>query len=70
MKMIAGAILLLAASILWGKFMDHRYAAVDGPFRLMSQAAYFLLVPTIILALAGVILLLGFPGKPGGRPKS
>jgi hypothetical protein len=56
--MIAGAILLLAASILFCKHVDHYYAIPRRGEELL------VLVPTIIVVIAGVILLVrGFKEK-------
>ena len=79
MKMIAGAILLVAGSILFSKHVDYvdrlpeRLEARGGMIvrvQVDRSEPYFVLVPTIILAVAGVILLgLGWREKSGGQPK-
>jgi len=63
-RIIAGAIMLLAAAVLFCKHVDHVYAAPARGEDLL------LLVPAMIFAGVGVILFsLGFNEKSGGEPK-
>jgi hypothetical protein len=63
-RIVAGAIMLLAASILFCKHVDHIYAVPP------RGDDFLLLIPAMIFAGVGVILFsLGFNEKSGGEPK-
>ena len=65
MRMVAGAILLLAASILFGKYVDYRARSWPGSETIM------LLLPTVILAFAGFLLLVvGTAERSEQEPKN
>ena len=77
--MIAGAILLVGASILFCKHVDYvdripermnHGAGIVVPGKGDRSEPYLVMVPTIIMTAAGVILLgLGWREKSGGQPK-